>query len=201
MNEKYIIYLLLLSTQIIICWRCGADELKIKPKGIDISKFGNKRRLANQYNSIRIFADYSNLKATSGVSDETVQKVKDLIDETCQEFSKILSVNPISGSLNIDEDDIKYSCELDSIGSNYQNYFVYYDLVIFPTFDTTLATNTLAAAGMCMYLTGIMRPIFGVLLINPNLSFSKKNTDLYMKNLFFHELSHVLVFSPEIFSA
>ena len=201
MKEKNIIYLLLLSTQIIICWRCGADELKIKPKGIDISKFGNKRRLANQYNSIRIFADYSNLKATSGVSDETVQKVKDLIDETCQEFSKILSVNPISGSLNIDEDDIKYSCELDSIGSNFKNYFVYYDLVIFPTFDPTLATNTLAAAGMCMYLTGIMRPIFGVLLINPNLSFSKKNTDLYMKNLFFHELSHVLVFSPEIFSA
>ena len=50
-----------------------------------------------------------------------------------------------------------------------------------------------------MYISENYRPIFGVMLINPNLSFNKKNTKLYMKTLFFHELTHVLVFTPELF--
>ena len=145
-------------------------------------------------------ADYSNLRAISGVSEATIEQVKTLIDETCNEFSKILNVVYLNTRLDISEDDIKYSCEIDNIGNGFQNYFLFSDLVIFPTFDPTLSTSTLAAAGMCMYLTENNKPIFGVLLINPNLSFSKKNTDLYMKNLFFHELTHVLMFSPDIFS-
>ena len=200
MEKKYISYILLISLQIITCWKCGADELKLKPKAIDLSKYGNKRRLANNYNPIRIMADYSNLRAISGVSEATIEQVKTLIDETCNEFSKILRVVYLNTRLDISEDDIKYSCEIDNIGNGFQNYFLFSDLVIFPTFDPTLSTSTLAAAGMCMYLTENNKPIFGVLLINPNLSFSKKNTDLYMKNLFFHELTHVLMFSPDIFS-
>ena len=200
MEKKYISFILLISLQIITCWKCGADELKLKPKAIDLSKYGNKRRLANNYNPIRIMADYSNLRAISGVSEATIEQVKTLIDETCNEFSKILNVVYLNTRLDISEDDIKYSCEIDNIGNGFQNYFLFSDLVIFPTFDPTLSTSTLAAAGMCMYLTENNKPIFGVLLINPNLSFSKKNTDLYMKNLFFHELTHVLMFSPDIFS-
>jgi hypothetical protein len=201
MKKKYILYLFLIIIQIITCWKCGADQLKIKPKGIDLAKYSNKRKLASSYSAIRIMADYSNLRATSGISDSTIEQVKQLIDETCNEFSKILEVVPIGTQLSIGEDDIKYSCDVDNIGSGYQSYFLFSDLVIFPTFDSTLATNVLAAAGMCMYLTESIRPIYGVLLINPNLSFSKRNTNLYMKNLFFHELTHVLVFSPELFSS
>ena len=55
-------------------------------------------------------ADYSNLRATSGISDSTIEQVKQLIDETCNEFSKILEVVPIGTQLSIGEDDIKYSC-------------------------------------------------------------------------------------------
>ena len=201
MKKKYILYLFLIIIQIITCWKCGADQLKIKPKGIDLAKYSNKRKLASSYSAIRIMADYSNLRGTSGISDSTIEQVKQLIDETCNEFSKILEVVPIGTQLSIGEDDIKYSCDVDNIGSGYQSYFLFSDLVIFPTFDSTLATNVLAAAGMCMYLTESIRPIYGVLLINPNLSFSKRNTNLYMKNLFFHELTHVLVFSPELFSS
>ena len=201
MKKKYILYLFLIIIQIITCWKCGTDQLKIKPKGIDLAKYSNKRKLASSYSAIRIMADYSNLRATSGISDSTIEQVKQLIDETCNEFSKILEVVPIGTQLSIGEDDIKYSCDVDNIGSGYQSYFLFSDLVIFPTFDSTLATNVLAAAGMCMYLTESIRPIYGVLLINPNLSFSKRNTNLYMKNLFFHELTHVLVFSPELFSS
>ena len=175
MKKKYILYLFLIIIQIITCWKCGADQLKIKPKGIDLAKYSNKRKLASSYSAIRIMADYSNLRATSGISDSTIEQVKQLIDETCNEFSKILNVVYLNTRLDISEDDIKYSCEIDNIGNGFQNYFLFSDLVIFPTFDPTLSTSTLAAAGMCMYLTENNKPIFGVLLINPNLSFSKKN--------------------------
>ena len=93
---------------------------------------------------------------------------------------------------------IKENCEIENIDSNYQDFFLSSDLVIFPSFDSTLPKIALASAGMCMFLTQSVRPIFGVLNINPNLSFSIKNSDLYMKILILHELTHVLVFSPDI---
>ena len=94
---------------------------------------------------------------------------------------------------------IKENCEIENIDSNYQDFFLSSDLVIFPSFDSTLPKTALASAGMCMFLTQSVRPIFGVLNINPNLSFSIKNSDLYMKILILHELTHVLVFSPDLF--
>lgn len=200
MKKTFILFFILISFKCIISTsRCGADALKIKPKGIDMSRFENKRRLSSSYEPIRIFADYSNLNAGNGVSSEVVQQVKELIDETCQEFSKILSIAPIGSRVQLSENEIKQYCEVDYLGSDYQNYFLYNDIVIFPTFDSTLSTTTLAAASMCIYLTENYRPLFGSLIINPNLSFNKKNTKLYMKTLFFHELTHVLVFTPELF--
>ena len=200
MKKRISLFLLLLiSFNLITSWKCGADQMKLKPKGIDISKLSKKRRLANNYEPIKILPDYSNLRETSGISQEVIQKVKALTNEVCNEFSKILKVTPINSQLDLAEDEVKQYCEVDNLGTEFKNYFLFYDLVILPFFDSTLASNVLAAAGMCMYLSEIYRPIIGVLLINPNLSFSKKNTDLYMKNLIMHELTHVLVFSPELF--
>ena len=200
MKKRISLFLLLLiSFKLITSWKCGADQLKLKPKGIDISKLSKKRRLASNYEPIKILADYSNLRLTSGISQDTIQKVMQLINEVCEEFSKILKVIPINMKLNLDENEVKQYCEVDNLGAGFENYFLFNDLVIFPYFDSTLASNVLAAAGMCMFLNEIYRPIFGILLINPNLSFNKKNTDLYMKNLIMHELTHVLVFSPDLF--
>ena len=199
MNEKCIFFLLLISIELISSWKCGKDLLKIKPKGIDPSKFENKRRLSSEYQSIRIMADYSNLKTGNGVTSEIVEKIKKITNEVCDEFSRLLKVVPINSKMELNGEEIKQFCELDNLDNNYQNFFISHDLVIFPSFDSTLPTNVLAAAGMCMYLTQSYRPIFGVLNFNPNLSFSIKNTDLYMKILIMHELTHVLVFSPDLF--
>ena len=79
MKEKYIFILLLISIELISSWKCGKDLLKIKPKGIDPSKFENKRRLSNEYQPIRIMADYSNLKAENGVTSEIVKKLRKLL--------------------------------------------------------------------------------------------------------------------------
>ena len=73
-------------------------------------------------------------------------------------------------------------------------------LAVFPSFESSLGDNALAAAGACITDgRSRPRPIFGILYINPQLSFSIKNTDIYMKNLLLHEVTHILVFTPILF--
>ena len=201
MKKIFILFIILISFEQIITFKCGADQLKLKPKGIDSSKFSNKRRLSSNYQPIKILADYSNLNTGNGISSDVVDKTKELIDETCKDFSKFLSVVPIASKSQLTENEIKSYCEIDNIGNDFQNYFLFNDLVVFPYFDSTLGSSTLAAAAMCIYLSSNYRPIYGVVAINPNLSFNKKNTDLYMKNLFLHEFTHILVFTPDLFSS
>ena len=57
----------------------------------------------------------------------------------------------------------------------------------------------LAAAAPCL-IGDNSRPQVGVLFINNKLDFSKVNTELYMKNLLIHEITHILAFHPDLFS-
>ena len=100
----------------------------------------------------------------------------------------------LSGQL----ENIKESCEIEEISSDYTNFGKDYDVVVFPLFYN-LSDNAKASAGHC--LTYDKRPIAGFLLINQNLSFDLKNSDFYLKNVLLHELSHVLVFNPIIFDS
>ena len=198
MKMNIIILLFLNFFYVILTWRCGADQLKIKPGILNITKEEKKRRLSSYYTPIKIKADYSNLKMTDSINSGTLQKIKNLIDETCNEFSKFLKVQHINVGLFNNEEFIKEQCEIDSLGADFGNYLIENDVIIFPSFDSELGGGVLAAAGLCLYNAENLRPFGGMLLINPELSFSKKNTDLYMKNLLFHELTHVLVFNPEL---
>ena len=196
--RNIILFLFLNLFDIIIPWRCGADQLKIKPGFLNIANEEKKRRLTSHYTPIKIMADYSNLKETDSINTQTLEQIKNLIDETCKDFGKFLKIEHINVQLSGNEDLIKEQCEIDSLGANYENYLINNDIIIFPSFDSQLGGGTLAAAGLCLYNSDNLRPFAGILLINPNLSFSKKNTDLYMKNLLFHELTHVLIFNPEL---
>ena len=201
-KKSFFLVIFLISINIGTCWKCGADQIKkkIKPAPLKLEGDNDRRRLANGYTPIKIYADYSNLKETSSIDSNTLLKIKRLIDETCNEFSKFLKIVHIGVQLSGTENTIKEQCAIDSIGSNYENYLMNNDIVIFPSFDSQLGNGVLAAAGLCLYSSLNFRPYMGVLLINPELSFSKTNTEMYMKNLLFHELTHVLVFDPDLFS-
>ena len=93
MKMNIIILLFLNFFYVILTWRCGADQLKIKPGILNITKEEKKRRLSSYYTPIKIKADYSNLKMTDSINSATLQKIKNLIDETCNEFSKFLKVS------------------------------------------------------------------------------------------------------------
>jgi len=44
-----------------------------------------------------------------------------------------------------------------------------------------------------------MQPKMGVIMINPNLDFSHKNSERFLEMLFLHEMSHVLIFHQAFF--
>ena len=198
--QKYIFsFFLLNSLDIILSWKCGADQIKIKPAAIPPSMEQKNRRLIySTTNPIKIIADYSNLRATGSVNTETLNRIKNLLDQTCEEFGRFIKVEHINVELAGNENLIKEQCQINNLGVDYQNFLIKNDLVIFPLFDETLGNGVLAAAALCLYSGSNFRPYAGILLINPNLSFSKRNTDIYMKNLFLHELTHVLIFNPEL---
>lgn len=200
--KPFFLVIFLIAINLVICGKCGADQIKkrIKPGPLKAPGDNNRRRLDSRYTPIRIYADYSNLRETSSIDSNTLQRIRRLIDETCNEFSKFLKVAHYSVDLTGLENTIKEQCAIDSIGSGYANYLKIFDVVIFPSFDSTLGIGVLAAAGLCLYSSLSFRPYMGVLLINPELSFTKANTELYMKNLLFHELTHVLIFDPDLFN-
>ncbi len=193
-----IIYIFLILINIIISWKCGADQLKIKPGVLNTEKEEKRRRLLSGYTPIKIKADYSNFKTNSLINEETLNKIKNLIELTCQEFGKFIKIQHVNIKLEGSENTIMEQCEVNSLETGYENYLIDNDLIIFPSFDSTIGVNTLAAAGSCLHSSTNNRPYAGVLLINPELSFGKTNTELYMKTLLFHELTHVLVFDPNL---
>ena len=86
------------------------------------------------------------------------------------------------------------NCGLNTIGKNFADFLVTNDLIIFPMFEN-LEGGEFASASHC--LTSGIRPIAGVLYINANFDSERTNTELYLKNILFHEIIHILGFNPE----
>ena len=198
---KTSILLILFSIDIVRCFKCGADKLKLSPKNIETTEEEERRRLDSSYQPIRIGADYTTLKRPSSMSLNTFEKIKDLIEETFDEFKKFLMVQPVDINLSGQLNDIKQSCDLETIGSNYANFLKNNDVIIFPQFDDTLQSSVLAAAMFCLTTGRRNRPVGGVLLLNPSLSYTNKNSDIFMKNILLHEISHILAFSSSLFQS
>ena len=193
-------FLLILSLILEInSFKCGADNLKLNPYNIKASKEEERRRLDSSYYPIRIGADFSNFEKPNGMSSEMFQKIRSLIMETFNEFSKFLKVQRPNIDLSGELKTIKENCEVEKVGSNYENFLKDNDVIVFPSFNSQLNKQVIAAAGFCLNYGKKQQPVGGILYINPNLSFEMENMELYMKNILFHEITHILVFSPILF--
>ena len=190
-------FLIIFSSKQVNTFRCGTDNLKIHPYNIKPTEEAERRRLAAEYQPIKIYADYSNLQRPSSVSSQNYQNILKMIQETLDEFKKFLLVQHIDIDLSESLSEIKESCEVEEVGNDYANFLKDNDLVIFPSFYSQ-GESVIASAVFC--LTYGQRPVGGVLHINPNAIFEKKNNDIYMKNILLHEITHILVFHPYLFS-
>jgi hypothetical protein len=92
-------------------------------------------------------------------------------------------------------------CGLSVIGADYENFLATNDVIIFPQFDSSLDSSVIAAAGACIIEAETTHPYGGVLYINPDIDFTQNNIEIYMKNILLHEITHILVFSPGLYTS
>ena len=177
----------------IACSSCGTNQLKITPYVLDIGDI-QRRKLAYDYTPINIKVDMTYLKSQNILNDEKLKNLEEIFEEVTGYFKAILSVQKII----IEEDLSQYineRCGISKFDLGDNNF----DLLILPKISEDLNKNILAAGTPCLSLKN-HKPIAGIIEINKNLSLEKTNFKYYMKNLLFHELSHVLAFHPYFFT-
>jgi len=204
----FTILLILSSISEILSFKCGADQLKLKPKELkydnETSNKISKKVTAASYTPIKIGMDYTSFTRPSSMSTTDFNTVRSIIEETLKEFQKFLKIQHVDLDLDGARDTIMDGCDLTTIGSDYSNFLINNDVIVFPSFNNELDQGVLAAAGACLIYTmpsNKRRPIAGILYINSQLAFDKINTKEYMKNLLLHEITHILIFSPNIMSS
>jgi len=133
------------------------------------------------------------------MSSSTFSQIKLLLKETRKEFSKILQVQHQNYYLTSYKNTIMTNCGLNTIGKDFANFLVTNDLIIFPMF-ASLEAGVIASASHCL-TKGSSQPIAGVLYINSNFNSERTNLNLYLKNILFHEIIHILGFNPETLRA
>ena len=194
-NKFLVIVLIFLNIEGAYSEKCGADKLKIKPRQLDLES-QNKKNLAssNSYTPIKIGFDFTSFTKPSSMSSSIFSQIKAILKETRKEFSKILQVQHENIYLTNFKEAIMTNCGINTIANDYSNFLVNNDLIIFAMF-ASLEGGEFASANHC--LTRGSRPIAGVLLINSNFTFERTNMNLYLKNILFHEIIHILGFNPE----
>ena len=194
----YFLILFLVSIKNINCFKCGANKFKLNAYHLNSNGNDERRRLAVEYTPIKIGVDYSSFIKPTSMFDLTFINIKEILEDTFNEFQKFISVQHTDIDLSDKEEIIKRSCDLSTVAYNYSRFLIQNDVIIFPIFSSDLGNDTLAAATYCLTDGKRPRPVGGVLKLNSNMNFSLLNTNLYMKRLFFHEITHILVFNPTL---
>lgn len=149
----------------------------------------------SSFQPIRIYYDFTTLDSQSTTYDPNFINGAKKILSNCQIiFQNILGVKRYNTKLRLRycDQNVKISTQVATgIDS---------DIVIFPFFDSTLInTSTEAYATACIISSVDNRPVAGLIGISPKFSINKANWESYYTNLALHELSHVIVFNPNLF--
>ena len=154
-----------------------------------------ERRLSTLYTPISIKVDYTYLESQNLLPSGNLSKLKSVISETINALSALLEVK--HQDTKLDKDDIEESCEIPKVASDYSNFLYENDVLILPYIDEEYDDEVLAAATPCLTLNNY-QPKVGVLALNKNMDFDKKDIYFYFKMLLLHEITHILIFEPEI---
>ena len=191
-------FIIVSSNKNLNIYRCASNKLKIEPLQLNFTENEGKRRLAKEYSTIKFKIDYSSFSKPSSMSDDTYNKIKNSIEDAVSEFQKFLKVQHTDIDLIGKEESIKKACNINSIGIDYGTYLNDNDIILFPTFNDNLDSKEAAASRLCLTHGSTPRPTAGALQINPNINYNMANTDTFLKKIFFHEITHILVFDVKL---
>ena len=203
-KNNFLLFFILLILYPIYCHKCGTDLLSKTPASIKINVTENsKRQLSNTYTPLKIKVDYKYLqkqKEQNLLGEEKLNTLENIFSTVTDSFSSIISVDHLS--ISDIKSDIKRECEIEDFEEGIENVFMTNDILILPRIDSSLNKATLAAATPCLIADKRYnyKPLAGIVLINKNLDSIKNDFVHYMKNLLFHELTHVIGFHPFYFT-
>ena len=222
-KNLYIIYICLSFFIIdeINSFKCGSKSLNITPGIIDTLPKSNKRRNEGEgegerpdkpenlkeevaYRNIVIGYDYTLFDKNSEIKNETKNQLKQLFNETSYLFNLILTVKV--KSFGISDYDLKYliktRCNVNETMENIGDFVrEENDVTIFPVFDDIEGESeneTIWMRGRYCLITRDMFPLGGLFQINKNINFDKENSYDYFKHVIFHEMTHILIFEPNL---
>ena len=199
MKTKTLYYLILfLNFSLLFSFKCGHDKIKKPPKILNDSIITNdsNRKLDDSYHSISFFIDYTQMNYDSYGTSEYRNFIKKSIDSTTKVFSELLKVKR-SGKISISQPTGCYK-SITRYNPSIKTG-VDYDIILIPIIDPTLEDGVDAAASACYLSSSDNRPIMGYVLLNRNYSYKKTNAQQFLTMLLLHEITHVLVFSDDLF--
>ena len=214
-NMIYLLIILLLSfVNFNLCFKCGFNDLKFPENDTFISFHDNndtQNRLLNtddssdndEFESIRIYLDTEYIENQTNVNKTLKSKALDVLKSAINLLQKIVLIKRETSKLILNSTQIQNSCDNITISNDLalgKGKGVDADLVLLAKFtDNELGSNVQAAASYCGLDPISHRPIVGFVLINSSLDLSiMENSEEYLKLLFFHEITHVLVFHPSL---
>ena len=197
-------------------YRCGATDLKIKPKTlgnkipIDQNSTLYKRRLdSNGFKNLNIYFDLTNF--LKELEMYNLNRYKNLFlssfNKAIKTLESLFKVKPLKYKYIYDDEVIRDMginyWEKDKFGSSskYSLYDLGIDLLIFGRFKSQedLGQYVLASAGAYHYEKETGLPIDGIVYINKDLDYSDLQTKEYFESIILHEFIHVLGFSSFFF--
>ena len=158
------------------------------------------------YNSFTFNIDYSYLTSqVSFIDEDYIRQIKNIFRETTSLLSDIISIEN-HGSFKLDYSSLK-NCLSRVYSNSNLKYFdtfsstINEDIIIFPLIKTQreLGDGVLASAHHCAVDSKSHRPIAGVISISNEFNFIKPNSNSYYQMIILHELTHILVFSLDLF--
>lgn len=211
---NFILFTIYTLNNSFICFKCKSDEnsielsiTNIKDKS-DIGKFLNseqsenkrslqKHTVSNTYDFIRIHFDYSNIESNHLIDEGWLNSLKKVMFEAQIIFESIIKVKNIKSNLTTT------MCGVNNlkIPDYIKNEGVPADIIIFVIIDETMNDNVEAWATPCAISNIDNRPLAGVVSVSTkSIKFEKENYMLYYTYLMIHEITHVLVMSPVLYS-
>ena len=200
-------------------YRCGTNDLKIKPKPLKpkLSKNKeaplNKRRMddidEDGFKSFNIYVDKLNIKYE--LEENELEEHEDLIlsalDRAAGTLQNLLRIKPLEESFQFTDEELEeeYISEWDTklFGSEAYNNDIDInsqgiDLVIFTTLDDEMGEETIAAATPIYYQETNYQPVLGIVYLNSGIDFTKTNIQKYLESTLIHEMTHILGFKGDV---
>ena len=225
LENKIFIYVLLSFFVItgIKSFKCGSKSLDIIPGIIETNTKNRKRRIQEQqkpdkplekpkenneeeeeveFKNLTIGYDYYLFDNYKDIDNSTKDTLKQLLEEVSELFEYLLTVKNIKVRINNDSlvELINTRCKINETSSNIHELVTEInDITIFPVFkEFESEESEMWMKGKYCLITRDMLPKGGILEINKDITFTKENSYLYFKHILFHQMTHILIFEPNL---